>query len=118
MKILSVLFFLGTLVACASEKTVKLPEENKIVSKAAEKILEEGKKDAAKKAEKPKPIPIPEAPSQPKTLADIDPETLKVTYHKGADPKAVVDQLVKSWADAAMKLSACQEQLKSAQSKK
>ena len=41
-------------------------------------------------------------------LAEIYPETLKVSYRKGADPRAVVDTLVKSWAQTVQALQACQ----------
>lgn len=77
-----------------------------------------------KKAEAPvPPKPQPKAPpvqitEEPKSLADIDPDTLKVTYHKGSDPKAVVDQVVKAWAQNMNQLQACQGEVQRLMSQK
>ena len=94
------LFFLGTLsvVGCASKPAVPVP-----FSVAPESAVVE-----TKKSEEPamQPIIVPDSPVQ---LATIDPKTLKVTYSKGADPKKVVDQLVKSWAQATQSLQQCQQ---------
>jgi len=61
-------------------------------------------KKEAKPAEPPKPITVSGAP-QP--LADIDPATLKITYRKGADPKAFAETMVKAWAESNNKLGEC-----------
>jgi hypothetical protein len=60
------------------------------------------------------PIIIPDE----KGIAEINPDTLVVTYHKGADPKVVVNQLVKAWSTATQALSACQVELEKAKDKK
>lgn len=64
----------------------------------------EAKPAEAKPAEPPKPITVSGAP-QP--LADIDPATLKITYRKGADPKAFAETMVKAWAESNIKLGEC-----------
>jgi methyl coenzyme M reductase subunit C len=70
--------------------------------------------EPVKKAEKPTPIIVTEVP---KMLASIDQETLKVTYSKGADPKLVVDQVVKAWAEAIRGLNACEAKVKDLEKK-
>jgi hypothetical protein len=71
-------------------------------------------KDAQKETPKPAPILVTEVP---KALATIDPVTLKVTYSKGADPKFVVDQVVKAWAEAIKGLNACEAKVKELEKK-
>lgn len=51
-------------------------------------------------------------------LAKVDQDTLKVTYTKGTDPKLVVDQVLKAWAQAMSELNSCRETLKKATEKK
>lgn len=64
-----------------------------------------------KKAEEPPkkvtPPPVQILAESP-ALATVDPETLKVTYAKGVDPKKVVDQVVKQWAQMSQQLQQCQ----------
>jgi len=58
--------------------------------------------------EPPRPITI----LQSKEIAHIDGSTLKVTYENGVDPKLVVDQMVKAWAEALENLRICQDEVK------
>lgn len=62
----------------------------------------------------PEPISINGTPAK---LAEIDPVTLKVTYSKGADPKAVVAEMVKAWAQAQGQLQQCVQQLQAKEKK-
>ena len=87
-------YILMTLVLAACAGTAPAPEAPPVTADV-------------KPAPKPQPILIGEAPKAPTTLAKIDPETLKVTYEKGADPKKVVDQLVNAWAQAVQQLQQC-----------
>lgn len=45
-------------------------------------------------------------------LATIDPDTLKITYEKNADPKKVTEYVIRAWADTTAALKACQESKK------
>lgn len=95
----------GVIVACAVPQTVSVPKTESVHPGNAK----------VEKSKQKTPISIPD---EPKTLASIDPDTLKVTYAKGSDPKLVVEQLVKAWSTAMQNLQACQQSLQATQAKK
>lgn len=99
------------LSACAS--TTSAPKE----SAKAEPVAEV-KKEEPKKAEPPAKAPMILIPDDTSPLGEIDPVTLKVTYNKGADPKKIVDQVVKSWAATTQQLQQCQAAYQQLQQKK
>lgn len=96
------LTLLAILGACASQPVAPAPvlPAKPVAEKPAEKPVP------------PQPIVVAATP-KPATLAKIDPTTLKVTYEKGADPKAFADEMVKSWAHAIGQLQQCQAQAQS-----
>lgn len=76
------------------------------------------KKDTLKHAEPElPPIDILESPRPQPKLAFIDRKTLKVTYNKGADPKAVVDEMVKAWIQVTGQLQQCNQAYQELQAK-
>ena len=75
---------------------------------------------AVKKAPKkgvPAPQPI-EVRAEAEVLAKIDPTTLEVTLSKDADPKAVIRQVIKSWAVATRAWETCQLKLSAREQEK
>lgn len=89
-----------------------------VVLSACSTIQADDKKPEQPKAavEQAKPAPPPpiEVRAQAPKMAEIDPTTLKVTYMKGADPKAFAQEMVKAWAQAQGALGQCQQQLQAA----
>lgn len=71
--------------------------------------------EAVQKVEVTKAPPLIDVRPDSPVAAHIDPATLKITYEKGADPKAVAEQIMKLWAqaqaDLGNKLQQCQAQL-------
>lgn len=98
LKLLVLVTMFSVVIACAG---------------TAQKI-EKNDQPAETKKTRP-PITISE---EPKPIAEIDPDTLKVTLKKGANPKVVIDQLVRAWSGAVQNLQACQQQAHKLEEKK
>lgn len=90
--------------ACATVVAAKKPEV--AIQNPSEVVTKE-----ASNSIKNKPLQVFKTQE---SIAEIDPETLKVTYKKGSDLKEVVDAVVKAWAsamnEARKELQNCQAQ--------
>lgn len=88
----------------------KTPGDSAVHGKAPEPKSAEEKKETSP----PKPQPITVVATPP-ALAEIDPETLKITYKKGVEPEEFAQEMVKIWANTQTQLAQCQQELQKLQ---